>query len=71
VHRSTSMQKTPRADRNLGNTRSHDSIAVSRRFVLLGLMERLATESVRAGIDRQQQNPAISGREGATVQALL
>jgi hypothetical protein len=34
-------------------------------------MERLATEFVRAGFDRQQQNPAISDREGATMQALL
>jgi hypothetical protein len=30
-------------------------------------MERLTTEFVLAGIDRQQQNPAISEREGATV----
>jgi hypothetical protein len=30
-------------------------------------MERLTTEFVRAGIDRQQQNPAISEREGTTV----
>jgi hypothetical protein len=30
-------------------------------------MERLTTEFVRAGIDRQQLNCAISEREGATV----
>jgi hypothetical protein len=37
----------------------------------LELMERPTTEFVRAGIDWQQQNPAISECEGATVQALL
>jgi hypothetical protein len=59
----------------VANTRSHDSIAISQRLALriepLGPMERLTTEFVRAGIDRQQQNPAISEREGARVQPLL
>jgi hypothetical protein len=68
------MQKHSWRRRNstiLANTRPHDSIAISRRFALriepLGLMERLTTEFVRAGIDRQQQNAAITEREGATV----
>jgi hypothetical protein len=37
----------------------------------LGPMEGLTTDFVRAGIDWQQQNPAISEREGARAQALL
>jgi hypothetical protein len=34
---------------------------------LLGVMERLTTEFVRAGIDHHRQNSAISERERATI----
>jgi hypothetical protein len=74
VPRSTSMQKHSSRRKEfrqfLGNSRSHDSVAISRRFALriepLGLMERLTTESVRAEIDRSSR-PAISERDDVTV----